>query len=389
MDVDAIRESPVGRLVPITGTDPRDGAHYDHWAFLPDPLPDVVDLSPTSWMRVVEAESALARLDEAATLIPEPRLLIRPSLRREAQSTSALEGTYAPFDAILESDIDGPSTPEIHEVLNFVEAATAGFDWMAQDRPFSIALLGDLQRLLVRDTASEQSDAGGLRDRQVMIGPSRTRIADSRYVPPPPGQVLRDGVEDWVRWVTAPPDHLPRVVRAALAHYQFETLHPFSDGNGRIGRLLIVLQLLRDRSLHQPILVVSPWFEARRRAYQDELLKLSQTGDWSTWVEFFATGITAAADTTRQRISELLAFSTAAQTTVRSAGRRGVAERLAAELIGTPILTASRAAHDHDITHQAAMNALRTLVELDLLHERNRRGRATFVSNDVIAILSR
>ena len=113
MDVEAIRDSPIGTLVPISGTD-RGGRPYAHVAYLPDPLPASVDLTPQAWLRLVEAEAALARLDEAAMLIPEPRLLIRPSLRREAQSTSALEGTYAPFEDVLESDVHAAApSPDI------------------------------------------------------------------------------------------------------------------------------------------------------------------------------------------------------------------------------------------------------------------------------------
>lgn len=389
MDVEAIRDSPIGTLVPISGTD-RGGRPYAHVAYLPDPLPGSVELTPQAWLRLIEAEAALARLDEAAMLIPDPRLLIRPSLRREAQSTSALEGTYAPFEDVLESDVDAAApSPEVREVLNFVDAATAGFAWIAEGRGFSLTLLGELQRLLVRDTPSEQSDAGGLRDRQVVIGPHPAApITASRYVPPPPGPQLRDGVEHWSRWVNDPPAALPRVARAALAHYQFESLHPFSDGNGRIGRLVIVLQLLRDGAIRQPMLVVSPWFEAHRSDYQDGMLRLSQRGDWSAWVEFFATGIATSATSTRERIAELLAYAATAQKTVRDAGGRGVAERLAAELIGTPILTASHVAREHEITHQAAINALRRLTDLGLLRERRRGGRISFISDGVIALLS-
>ncbi len=388
MDVDAIRDSPIGQLVPISGTD-RTGTPYEHVAFLPDPLPATVELTAQAWLLVVEAEAALARLDEAAARVPEPRLLIRPSLRREAQSTSALEGTFVPFEDVLASDLDdAPTTPEIREVLSYVDAATAGFAWIGEGRGFSLTMLGELQRLLVQGTPSEHGDAGRLRDRQVAIGPGPTaRLEDCRFVPAPPGPQLRDGVEAWTRWANDSPPELPRVARAALAHYQFETLHPFSDGNGRIGRLLIVLQLLRDRSLRHPVLVVSPWFEQRRSAYQDALLRLSQTGDWSAWVGFFATGIAASADTTRSRIGKLVDYAAQAQRTVRDAGGRGVAERLAAELIGTPILTATRVARDHAITHQAAINALRRLSDLGLLRERRHHGRSSFTCDDVISIL--
>jgi cell filamentation protein, protein adenylyltransferase len=390
MDLEAIRRSPIGRLVPISGLDQRAGGQYEHEAFLPEPLPQALELTSATWTAASRAEAALARLDQASQQVPEPALLRRPALRREAQSTSALEGTFAPFEDLLESDVeDRAQLPlEVHEVLNYVVAAEEGFHWV-KDRPLTSGLIGQLQRVLVRGTPGEHSDAGGVRDRQVVVGPRDSAVVEARFVPPPPGHELRAGFEQWIDWLGSPPPDLSPVVRASLAHYQFETLHPFSDGNGRIGRLLIVLQLMRDRLLGEPILVVSPWFEARRREYQDGLLDLSRSGDWDAWVGFFSTGVAAAADATRERIDELLAWRDQALATVRDGGVSGVAERLAGELIGAPVLTASRVARDHRVSHQGAMNALRRLAGLGLLREGRRRGRTTFFADPVIELLGR
>jgi len=166
---------------------------------------------------------------------------------------------------------------------------------------------------------------------------------------------------------------MPAVVQAALAHYQFETLHPFSDGNGRIGRLLIVLQLMQLGILKEPILVVSPWFENRRSQYPDELLRLTISGDWDAWVRFFATGVRAAAQTTTQKVAAVLAWQEHALEEVRKAGI-SVAERVAGELIGSPVLRASTVRRRHGVRHQGAMNALRRLKEAGLVEERLRQG---------------
>ncbi len=166
---------------------------------------------------------------------------------------------------------------ELREVLNFEATAELAFSW-PEDRPLTLGLLGDLQGRLVAGTNGELSDAGGLRDRVVVIGARRQRLEDARFVPPPPGDQLRAGVEDLLVWIGRPP-RLPPVVLAAMAHYQFECLHPYSDGNGRIGRLLVIVQLLRGALIREPLLVVSPWFEQRRDQYQDGLLELSCTGD--------------------------------------------------------------------------------------------------------------
>jgi Fic family protein len=146
---------------------------------------------------------------------------------------------------------------------------------------------------------------------------------------------------------------------------------------------------MREGLLREPILVVSPWFEARRREYQDGLLRLSQTGDWDAWIQFFATGVGASADGFRERIDQLLAWRDMALAKVREAGISGVAERLAAEVIGTPVLTARTVRRNHQVSHQGAMNALRRLAELDLVHETERRGRKTFIAEEVVALLGR
>ncbi|MGD9695473.1 MAG: Fic family protein [Thermoleophilia bacterium] len=390
MDVALLRGSPLGELVPISGTDGRTGRDYDHFAFLPHPLPREVELPAATWTAVARAEADLARLDQAARQVPEPALLRQPALRREAQSTSALEGTFAPIETVLESDLErrGQLRMDVREILNYVAAAEEGFSWVAE-RPITLGLIRTLQRTLVEGTDSEHDDAGGLRSRQVFIGPRHAPLETARFVPPPPGDRLSAGMDAWIEWVDDPPRDMPAVLQAALAHYQFETLHPFSDGNGRIGRLLIVLQLIRRSVLTHPILVVSPWFEVRRDQYQDALLALSRTGRWSDWVEFFATGIAASARSTHERVDTLLTWRDDAIARVRAAGVSGLAERIAANLIGAPILTPGQAARANGVTAQGARNALRRLAELGIVTESNRNGRLVFHSDEVVDLIRR
>ena len=202
-------------------------------------------------------------------------------MQREAQSTSALEGTYAPLEAVLTADEESPRTPELMEVLNYVRMANAGFKEVSDGRPISVAFLSSMQGILMRGTPL-QAQSGRVREGQVVIG----RRADapigglpvhaSRFVPSPGGLSLEASLRDLADWMQA--DHageIDPVVAAAMAHYQFETLHPFRDGNGRLGRFLIVLQLLHSGVLSEPTLTVSPWFEARRAEYYDRLLAVS------------------------------------------------------------------------------------------------------------------
>ncbi len=336
-------------------------------AFLPDRLPREPVLSTSTWNVVNTATAALARLDGAARLIPRASLLRRPALRREAQSTSALEGTYAPFAEVLAADRADQRhmSAELREVLNFEEMAELAFSW---DRDFSLSMLGELQATLVKGTAGELTDAGGLRNRIVVIGARGRPLAEARFVPPPPGDQLRAEAEDLLRWIADPPA-VPVILQAAMAHYQFETLHPYSDGNGRLGRLLIIVQLLREAVIREPLLVVSPWFERRREAYQDELLALSCDGHWDRWVSFFAEGVAASAADSQKKVEDLVALQQRLREAVQQAGKRGAAERLAPDLVGMPYLTARDVAARHELSRQGANLTINSLVELGILSD--------------------
>lgn len=383
--------SPVGHLVPIRGMDPWRGELYEHHAFVPHPLPEALAnlrLSARAWSAVVEASSSLAKLDQAGRQVPNPDLMRRPTLRREAQSTSALEGTYAAFADVLEADLDGRAarSAEVREVLNYVRAAERGFDWI-EDRPLTLGLLGELQRVLVRDTAGDSSDSGGIRDRQVVVGQQRGPLTEARFIPPPPGQLLVEGVRGWLTWVNGASD-MPPVVRAALAHYQFETLHPFSDGNGRLGRLIVVLQLMQYGVLQYPLLIVSPWFEARRRDYQDHLLAVSETGDFDPWVRFFATGLQAQADETLRRIEALIDYQEELRAMIRDGGIRGVRAKLMEDIVGQPIVAVTWAQHHYGVSYQTANEAVARLVRDGVLREvTGRKYARLFVAERVLAIV--
>lgn len=367
MLVDTLVDSPIGRLVPIVGPDPASHEVVTGQAYLPDPLPRELTLATDTWTYVNAATAALARLDGAARLIPSPGLLRRPALRREAQSTSALEGTYAPFADVLAADRDDPAslTAELREILNFERVAELAFSW-PEERQITLPMLNELQRTLVRGTAGELGDAGGLRDRIVVIGRAGSSFADARYVPPPPGDRLRAGIEDLLGWLAEPPK-LPTVIHAAMTHYQFESLHPYSDGNGRLGRLLVIVQLLRGALIREPLLVVSPWFERRREQYQDALLELSRDGRWDAWIAFFAEGVAASANESQQKVERLIELQAEMRTRVQAAHKRGAAERLAADLVGGPYVTGPGVAKSYGLTSQGATNAIRTLVGLGIL----------------------
>jgi Fic family protein len=371
MDLDAFSASPVGSLTPIRGMDSRFGVAYDHMAFVPDPLP-----------------KALGRLDQASQQIPNPELLRQPTLRREAQSTSALEGTFAPLSDVLTARAgDEPArSKELLEVMNYVDAANHSFDHIAVYSRLTVGLLQDAHAILVSGTDSETSDAGNFRTTQVAVGSQNGSVEDARFVPMPPGINLEASMRDLTDWISGRPQS-EGIIAAAMAHYQFETLHPFNDGNGRLGRLLIVLQLCMMGDLREPLLSVSPWFEARREAYQEHLANVSKMGDWDSWIKFFATGVEESAIDVAQRVDRILDVQKAYQGIALAEKVSGLARDIIDFLPGFPVITAPYVTRTTGKTTQAAGLALKRLVGLGILKGPYGSYEKRYIATDIWAAL--
>jgi Fic family protein len=370
--VTSLKDSPIGSTVTITGHDHRFGTDYEIDAYLPDRLPDEVTLPGTIWTSVGDAMAELGRLDSAASLLPNPQLVIRVVTRLEAVGTAALEGTYANLAELFAAEVEpspGAVTPRVREVLNYLDAVELGYQWISS-APISTTLLSKLQATIVRGTDSDGPLAGRVRTEQVFIGPKNRPITEARFVPPPPGDQLEAMYEDWFDWVRddrSPPE-LQLLVRAAMAHYQFETIHPYHDGNGRVGRLAVVLQLMREGALRQPVLSISPWLKEHEDEYRDQLLKLSITGDWGPWIGFLSNAVAAEARRTQSRIENLLAFQTQLSNDARTAFPRGrLAVDIVDNLIGFPIITVAWAEGHFGKTNQASRNAINQLVDQGIL----------------------
>ncbi|TLG17845.1 Fic family protein [Nocardia cyriacigeorgica] len=389
MDLVAMKNSPIGKLVPTRGFDRRFNEEFRCSAYLPDPLPDSIDLSTATWSLVVDATAAMARADELAMRLPNPLLLVRQATRTEAVSTSAIEGTYAALTDVLEADfLDVEEmSASVAEVQNYVRAAESAYQWIAEGRPITLSMLADLQAVLVRGTRSDGRDAGSVRDTQVFIGVGRGRVEQARFVPPPPGDLLRDGLIEWEQWIRRPMA-LPSVVRIALAHYQFESLHPFTDGNGRLGRLVALLQLVVGGDLRFPVLNISPWLEQNRSEYQQGLLDVSLTGDWDAWVAFMCAAVHAEALETAARARALSELRTRFDDRVKGLRRGSAAVLIARDLIGYPMLTAKLAAELHGVSYQAANEGLKKLSQLGLVRMRSaRRGERIYACDAVLRVL--
>jgi Fic family protein len=368
VDVDRLRTSPIGQLVRIQGTDARTG-DYDYFAFVPDDLGEHVALATPTWTSVAHAMEGLGRLRQACAQLPNPRLLIAPALVQEALTTSALEGTYGELPDVLEARLPqrGAPSAEVGEIRAYEAMANKAFDWM-KDRPITVGVLSDLQGMLAERSRRPPKDPGRVREHQVFIGPEGSAVNDARFVPPPPGMQLRGGLQAWQDWINADHD-LPVVVTCALAHYQFETLHPFGDGNGRIGRLVFILQLLRSGVLPEPGLTISPWLLKRRTEYQDTLLNTSTTGDWNPLVVFFARAIQDQCNAHVAIAQQVLDWF--AETRQALADRRwsGVIAKIVEDLIDRPVITAGSVAEQYETSAPSAHHAIDRLVGIGVLEE--------------------
>ena len=254
--------------------------------------------------------------------------------------------------------------------------AQLGFDWMREGRPLTLGLIEDLQGRLMRGTPLE-GESGRLREGQVVIGRRdvagagswATPVEASRFVPAPPGDQLRAGVTALVDWLRA--DHAERidpVVAAGMAHYQFETLHPFHDGNGRIGRYLIVLTLLGTGLLSEPTLTVSPWFEARRTEYYDTLLGVSADGDWDSFLSFFARGLADAATGTKEQMLVLVSVQEKLRERVRTSSLRSARALSLVDLaVANPSFTVRRVEREMGLSYGRANSLVSQLADLGIL----------------------
>ena len=369
--------SRIGTLVPISGYDPRLAEEYHVDAFVPHELPTTLTLQESTWPAITGAATELGRLDAAADLVPNPQLITRIAARTEAVGTSAIEGTFAELadlyttDALPSDEGARQAPPQVVEVLNYARAAEEAYSWISE-RPITISMLSALQQEIVRDTESDGPEAGALRTTQVFVGARDRPIRQAHYVPPPPGDQLRSLLEHWVGWLTDPvaTERLPLLAWVAMAHFQFEAIHPYTDGNGRLGRLVVVLQMLREGALRHPVISISSWLHNSGAAYREELGAVGRTGDWDAWITFFAQAIASAARADRDRIGRVAQLRDEIAATVRQhLPRAALAREIAEGLIDFPVLSVGSAHRRYGRSEQANRAAINQLIGAGLLEQ--------------------
>ena len=277
-------------------------------AYLPDPLPPPIVWSAALASSLSRADLAVGRLAGEGRRLPNPHLLIRPFVRREAVLSSRIEGTQATLGELLAAEAGGAvkrSPADLHEVANYVVALEHGLARLA-DLPLSLRLVRELHGKLMQGVRGDTATPGEFRRTQNWIGPPDCTLAEATYVPPPADHLM-DCLGAWETFLRD--RSLPLLVHAALVHAQFEAIHPFLDGNGRVGRLLITLLLVERQVLPSPLLYLSAYFEATRQEYYSRLLAVTERGQWAEWLNYFLDGAAGQAEDALariQRIEELL-----------------------------------------------------------------------------------
>jgi Fic family protein len=336
-------------------------------AFHPDPLPPKLNWTPKLVRALSDADQLLGRLAGEGRRLPNPHLLIRPFVQREAVYSSRIEGTQSTLGELLASDagaVVARSPEDLREVGNYVAALEHGIARL-KTLPLSVRLVRELHEKLMTGVRGHHATPGELRRSQNWIGPPGSTLTQATYVPPPHEEML-DYLGAWEEFLHD--ESLPPLVQTALMHYQFEAIHPFLDGNGRVGRLLITLLLMQRGVLPLPLLYLSAFFEATRRDYYDSLRAVTERSAWEDWLLYFFNGVARQSEDALSRAERINQQLDHWRKHVSGTGT-GVALRLL-DLLGTnPFITVRKAEAQLGVAFNTAATALRRLVGLRIVNQ--------------------
>jgi Fic family protein len=357
------------------------------WCFVPAPLPP--SLTPT-WSltsQLSNADRAIAELAGVGGMLPNPHFLIGPFLRREAVLSSRIEGTTATAQQLALFEVAGvQQTHDESEVQNYVRALELGLE-LLQELPISLRLIRKVHARLLTGVRGNDAQPGEFRKQQNMIAAWRGQSPlDAPFVPPPVRE-METALHDLERYIHAESD-LPLLVRLALTHYQFEAIHPFMDGNGRMGRLLLALILCAEHYLPQPLLYLSAYFEKHRDAYMAHLLRVSQTGAWDEWLSFFLAGVSEQARDAVRRAHRLITLQHSYREVLQSPRGSSLAVKLVDSLFATPAITAPLATRLLDVTPRAAQLTIDKLVAAGIIrHHPSFSHPRVYVCDEIVEVI--
>jgi Fic family protein len=351
-------------------------------AFLPAPLPPdpPVQFDPELTRLLSDADRALGRLDGVASTLPNPDLFVAMYVRHEAVLSSQIEGTQSTLEDVLEFEAAGPApadTRDVEEVVNYVAAMNHGLRRLP-DLPLSLRLIKEIHHQLMKGVRGAERQPGEFRTSQNWIGPAGCTLNNAEFVPPPPHE-LQSALGNLEGFLRDRSD-FPILIRCAIAHAQFETIHPFLDGNGRVGRLLITLLLCEREILQQPLLYLSYYLKRHRTEYYDRLTAIRRDGDWEGWIKFFLKGVFQVSQSATQTARSILGLRETQRAQISELPSSIYGLKLLDHLFQSPITTIRLAENFLGCSYVTAANLVNQLVELEILREftggqRNRRYR--------------
>jgi Fic family protein len=378
-------ETRSGAFRPVTTVDET------YLVFHPKPLPPDPALETEPLQDLADrANQALGRLDGITLLLPNPDQFLYSYIRKEAVLSAQIEGTQSSLSELLlfeHEEVPGTPRTEVAEPLNYVRAINHGLERLEGGFPLSNRLLREIHAILLADTRGGNQDPGEFRRSQNWIGGSRP--GNARYVPPPPQEVA-EAMGALETFLHGRPERTPVLLKAALAHAQFETIHPFLDGNGRLGRLLVTLLLCgQERVLTKPLLYLSLYLKRNRDAYYERLQRIRTHGEWEEWVQFFLEGVVDVANSATETTRRLLAVVERDRQRIQGLGRAASSAARLHDLVTREVVFGiPQAAVRLDTTDVTVANAARNLDRLGIVAETTgRQRRRRFVYREYLRII--
>ncbi|MFA6134175.1 MAG: Fic family protein [Phycisphaerae bacterium] len=377
MDPKIFKASAAGRAVKTS---------TGYWAFVPAPLPPTIPYDANITLLLSQADAALSELSGLGRYLPNPDLLIAPYVKREAVASSRIEGTQADLSDLWLDEIEPKRTPpgsDVLEVRNYVAALNRGIRDLER-LPLSCRLVRDIHAVLMKDVRGHDKTPGEFRRSQNWIGPPGCTLADATYVPPPDHE-MHECLKHWELFLHQR-GQMPELIQCALVHEHFEAIHPFLDGNGRIGRLLITLFLIERGRLSKPLLYLSSHIEQHRSDYYELLQRIRTHGDWPAWLHYF---LTAVRDTARSAIDQSQTLLQLRETFRKKLAKQHRALTLVDELFINPYTTVARAGIHLGVTAPTASKTIRELERASILKEVTGRDWGRFwVAQPILEALS-
>ena len=353
-------------------------------AYFPARIHREINLDRNTVALQSKADLALGRLAGAGRILPNAELLVTPYMLEEALYSSRIEGTQATLSDVFSANASGESDGvDIREVLNYRSAMRHGLDRLGGELPLSLRLMREMHEILLTDVRGQEKTPGEFRKSQNWIGSPDNSIDRARFVPPPVDAMV-EALSDWERYQHEE-DMTPLLVRCGVLHYQFETIHPFLDGNGRLGRLFITLYLVEKGPLSKPLLYLSSFFETAKNEYYDRLQAVRESGDLAGWLSYFFTAVATQAEDAVAKAEKLIDLRERYRTTVFTNTRSRAVEAVDL-LLANPVLTASFVAEQLKTTSQTGLNILRQLEGLKIVREiePTRAGRYRWEATEVL-----